>query len=370
MQAINLWPRHGKVRGGMQRSDLKAHASNNAHRRRVHTRLALTLSLCTFAWSTLAQTSQPDQTGNEDINTDCTDLFPEDSIPKTPPGFFSFLDTPQKTISSGLESMAKYIDEFFANEKVFYDSSGSYVRYSVDSLFEEGGRHSTIGKLDVNLRLPRTEHKLKLVLESDPVEKQGTIERATAVPPSSQTTEQNYYAGLQSEFGKANRWLFKPSVGLKLHFPIDYYVRLRASRNFNFVNWNLRLTESAYWYDSTGAGFDSEMEWNRLVGDDLLFRSSSLVRNTEEYQRFDLSQSFSLTQTLSARRAVTYSIGFFGNSDPNIHATDYVLQARYRQMVHGGYFFMELVPQVRYRIDNAFTEEDSLLVRFEWLFKQ
>jgi len=328
------------------------------------------LSLILFASSVLAQTTEPTQSNGDDINTDCTDLFPEDSEPKPSPEFFSFLDTPQKAISSGLESMAQSIDEFFANEKVFYESSGSYVRYSIDSLFEEGGQITTVGKLDVNLRLPRTERKLKLVLESDPVEKQSTIERATSVPTSDQPTEKNYYAGLQSEFGKQNKWRFKPSVGLKLHFPIEYYFRLRAFRDFNFAKWNLRLTESAYWYDTTGAGFDSEMEWNRLIDDDLLFRSNSLVRNTEEYKRFDLSQTFSITQTLTERRAIIYSISFFGNSEPNIHATDYIIQARYRQMIHHDYFFMELVPQVRYRIDNAFTEEDSLLVRFEWLFKK
>lgn len=354
----------------MQRSVVKVSAQNHAHRRRRHVRRILALSLSLFTLSALAQTGPSDQTEDNLINIDCTDLFPEDSAPKASPEFFSFLDAPQKTLSSGLESMAKYIDEFFANEKVFYESTGSYVRYSVDSLFEEGGRITTVGKLDVSLRLPRTEQKLKLVLESDPVEKQSTIERATAVPPSGQTTEQNYYAGLQSEFGKAKRWRFKPSVGLKLHFPIDYYVRLRAFRDFNFSKWNLRLTESAYWYDSTGAGFDSVMEWNRLVDKNLLFRASSLVRNTEEYQRFDLSQSFSLTHALSERRAITYSISFFGISEPNIHATDYIIQARYRQMVHHNYFFMELVPQVRYRLEYAFTQEDSLLVRFEWLFKQ
>jgi hypothetical protein len=354
----------------MHRSVVKVQISNHTRCRHRHIRRALTLTLCLFALAASAQPNQPDQTNYDEINTDCTDLFPEDSNPKPPPEFFSFLDAPQKTISSGLERMAKSIDEFFANEKVFYESSGSNVRYSIDSLFEEGGRVTTIGKLDVSLRLPRTEKKLKLVLESDPVEKQSTIERATSVPTADQQAKQNYYAGLQSEFGKANKWRFKPSVGLKLHFPIEYYVRLRAFRDFSYTKWNLRLTESAYWYDTTGAGFDSEMEWNRLLDDNLLFRANSLVRNTEEYQRFDLSQSFSITQTLSERRAITYSIGFFGNSEPNIHATDYVIQARYRQMVHGDFFFMELVPQVRYRIDNAFTEEDSLLVRFEWLFQR
>ena len=349
---------------------MKVQSPKIAVSRHVVTRWVLALSLCLLVFTAHAQAPQTEPASDNEINTDCTDLFPNDPLSKPPAEFFSFLDAPQKTISSGLESMAKSIDEFFANEKVFYESSGSYVRYSIDSLFEEGGRITSVGKLDVSLHLPRTEQKLKLVLESDPLEKQSTLERATSVTPPSQETQKNYYAGLQSEFGEEKKWRFKPSVGLKLHFPLEYYFRMRAFRDVNFSKWNLHLIESVYWYDTTGAGFDSQMQWDHLLGDNLLFRSDSLVRNTEEYQRFDLSQVFSITQTLSERRAITYSIGFFGNSEPNIHATDYVVQARYRQIVHGNFLFMELVPQVRYRIDYAFTQEDSLLVRFEWLFQQ
>lgn len=301
------------------------------------------------------------------VNTDCTDLFPADSQPPPPSSFFSFLDTPQHSISSGIERVARSIDEFFADERVYYQSSGSYVRYSIQTLLEEGGRHTTIGNLNISLHLPRTEQKLRLIVESDPVETQSNLERASNTPIPQ--NEVSYYAGLQTKLGKQNRWEFKPSVGLKLHLPLDYYVRVRAFRNINFDKWNLLLTESAYWFDSTGAGFDSQMQWNHLLTDHLLFRADTLVRHTQEYHRYDLSQLFSLIQSLSERRALTYSIGFFGNSNPKVHATDYILQARYRQIIHGDYLFMELVPQVRYRIDYNFTQEDSLLLRFEWLFK-
>jgi hypothetical protein len=362
------WRYRDKVRAGMCTSivkqQLKIVPGKLAAVRWIIALICLAPTLCVQAQPTPTLPADYDE-----INTDCTDLFPEDSQPK-PPEFFSFFDTPQKTISSGLESMARSIDEFFANEKVLYRSSGSSLRYSIDSLFEEGGRVTTVGKLDISLHLPRTEQKLKLVLESDPVEKQTNIERATTGKATTEETGQSYYAGLQSQFGKKNKWRFKPSIGLKLHFPPEYYFRMRAFRDINFTQWTLHLTESAYWYDTTGAGFDSEMAWDYLLEKNLLFRASSLVRNTEEYKRFDLSQIFSITHTLSNRRAITYSIGFFGNSDPTIHATDYLIQARYRQIVHSNYFFMELVPQIRYRIDYGFTEEDSLLVRFEWLFQK
>lgn len=343
-------------------------ASGKAHSRRHY--VLLVMACCwLFTAQAWAQSGQAGNSSTDDTGSDCTDLFPEDNLKPAPPEFFSFLDEPKKSISSGLEAMARSIDEFFANENVFYASTNSNARVSIETLSEEGGKITTVGKLDVSLHLPATEKKLDLVLESDPTEKQSTEERATSVTQQ-KAANQKYYAGVQAIFGDLEKWQFKPGVGLKLHLPLEYYVRLRATRDINFGKWLLRLNESAYWYDASGTGFDSELEWNHLIDDDLLFRSTSLVRRTQQYHRFDLSQTFSFTQTLSSRRVINYSLSFLGNSEPTLHATDYIIQARYRQIVHSDFFFMELVPQIRYRIDNAFTQEDSFLVRFEWLFQK
>jgi hypothetical protein len=326
------------------------------------------LLCCLVPLQAQAQPAPAAATTETNTNTDgAAHPSPEQDASQPAADFFSFLDAPQQSISSGIESVVRSVDTFFSNEPANYPSSGSYVRYTVQSLFEEGGRSTTVGNFDISLRLPRTEKKLRLIVESDPVEKQTNLERATT--GTTQDTQNNLYAGLQSELGKQNKWQFKPSLGLRLRSPIDYYLRLRAFRNFNFNKWNLQLTESAYWFHSTGSGFDSQMQWNRLLSKNLLFRANSLVRHTQEYKRFDLSQIFYLIHSFSDRRAITYSIGFFGNSEPQLHATDYILQARYRQIIHSDYLFMELVPQIRYRIDYAFTEEDSFMLRFEWLFK-
>lgn len=309
-----------------------------------------------------AHAALPDSSKQSSTNTNSTNLSPP------PASFFSFLDTPQHSISSGIDRIARSIDSFFVDENLNYPSSGSYLRYSIQTLLEEGGRSTTVGNLDLSLRLPRTEQKLRLIVESNPVETQSNLERASNTPTAQ--NEIDYYAGLQTELGKKTGWQFKPSLGLKLHSPLEYYVRLRAFRSMDFNKWNLLLTESAYWFHSTGTGFDSQMQWNYLLRNNLLFRSDTLVRHTQQFHRFDLSQVFYLIQGLSERRALTYSIGFFGNSEPSIHATDYILQARYRQVIHGNYLFMELVPQIRYRIDYHFTQEDSFLLRFEWLFRK
>ena len=348
---------------------MKVHCLKIILSRYICARWILLLMLCLFVFHVHAEEPQGNQANEDEINTDCTDLFPNDPLSKPPTDIFSFLDTPQKAIYGDLESMARYLDSFLSNEQVIYESSTSFARYRLDTLFEEGGQISLIGNLDVSLRLPRTEKKLNLLLESKPPEQQSTLQRATSIntEPSSNN---GIYAGLQKEYGKEDKWRFKPSLGLKLRFPVDYYFRLRALREFDFEDWHMNLTESAYWYHSTGSGLDSEMNWTRLFDDALTFQANSLVRYTEQYERFDLSQVFSIIQPLSRRRAVTYSLDFIGNTEPTMHITDYVLQARYRQLLHGNYLYLELLPQVHYSIENAFTQEDSFLLRLEWYFQR
>lgn len=284
--------------------------------------------------------------------------------------FFEFLDAPQESVSTGIESLAQSIDEFFAAEKVLYETSGSYVQLTGDLLFEEPGEVHSKGRIRVRLRVPHTQKKLKLVLENDPDEQRSTVERVTDQAPQTGNEDRDLFAGVEKDMGKPEKWQLKPSVGLKLRLPIEYYVRLRANRTYQYERWRLYLSETPYWFDTTGFGFDSVMEWSYPLRNDLLFRSVTTLRYTDERDMFDASQILVLAQTFSPTRAITYEAAVFADSEPAVYATQYLLLARYRQRVHSDYMFLEIVPQVNYLKENDFNDEPSLLLRLEFLFQK
>lgn len=320
-----------------------------------------------YADEGLEESSDSTATSEED----CLDPFPENYSIEEPPAkaFFSFLDTSQRTISSGVKGLAQGIDEFFANEKVYYESTGSYIRLTADTIWEEGGNIGYAGDIRIKLRLPRTQKKLKFTFESDPDEKRDGIERTTDTKPRDAAKEKSYFAGIQADLGKKEKWQIKPSIGVKIRSPLDVYLRLRVNRTYNFINWKMYLAETLYWFDSTGTGFDTSVELDRRLDDDLLFRSASFGRWTNENDYWDLSQVFSITHTLSQRRAITYQAGVYGTSEPTIFATDYLLAVRYRQNIHSNFLFMELVPQILYQKENDFRAEHSFLFRIEMVFQ-
>lgn len=302
--------------------------------------------------------------------SDCVPEMTEGMARETERPFFEFLDKPQESVSTGIENLAQAIDEFYADEKVLYEKSGSYIQLTGDLLFEEPGQAHSIGDIKVRLRIPHTQKKLRLLLESDPDEQRSTVERVTNQTPKSDEEDNNLYAGVQTELGKPEKWRIKPSLGLRIRFPVEYYVRVRASRTYQYDKWRLYLAQTPYWFDTTGFGFDANMEWSYPLRDDVLFRSLSILRYTDERDMFDYAQVFSLTHTLSSSRAITYEAAAFADAEPAVHATQYLLLTRYRQRVHSDYLFLEIVPQIRYRKEFGFNDEPSLLFRVEFLFQR
>ena len=283
--------------------------------------------------------------------------------------FFAFLDRPQKTISTGLTGMATAMDEFFAEERVYYDKTGSYVRLTLDSIFDEEEGDSYIADAKVKIQLPRTERKLKLTFESDPDETRNALDRTLEDSPQEAAQERDYYGGIQATLGDERKWRFKPGIGIKFSKPIDIYLRLRMDRNYRWNDWLFRPSQTFYTFKETGFGSDTEFSFDYQIADKVLFRSSSFIRYTDELDYYEPSQQFSLIHVLSPRRGMVYQVGVYGITEPTWHATDYLAQIRYRQNIHSHYLYAEVIPRVLYQKENNFEAEHTLTLRLEMIFE-
>ena len=313
-----------------------------------------------------------DENLNSDESCEADDDIIEGYQVKSEPDetFFSFLDTPHDYISTGVEGLARNIDEFFSDDKVYYQSSGTYLRLRVDAIINESGDRAYQGDLKFKLRVPNTKKKLKFTLESNPNERPDQILGQGENTPVEAVEEKDYFVGLERTLGKKDAWQFKPSIGIRLSSPIEPYVKFRAKRKYELDKWNLHLHETPYWFDSFGWGFDSYLELNRKITDNDLFRASTFARWTEEIDEFELSQTFSMFHTLSQRRALSYYVGVYGKSEPTVYATHYLLGLTYRQNIHKDYLFLELLPQIKYDKLNDFQSEHSFTLRLEMVFKK
>lgn len=303
--------------------------------------------------------------------TDCPDTTSTETAPAKPAddSIFAFLDAPQETLSYGLKEMAMAMDEFFAEERVFYDKTGSYVRLTADAVHEEGVGFSYAGDVKVKLKLPRTEKKLKFTFESNPEQQRDSIDRDLEESPSQAAQSKEYFAGIQTTLGDEEKWRLKPAIGFKFSFPIDIFLRLRADRSYRTKSWLFRPSMTLYTFKEKGFGGDVSFDLNYKINDDILFRSSTFMSYKEENDYFEPSQVFSVIQSLSERRAVAYQVGIYGISEPTWLATEYLLQMRYRQNIHSDYLFMEVIPRLIYDRSKNFDSAMSVTLRLEMVFE-
>ncbi len=312
----------------------------------------------------------PDKDCSDDApNCEEENVSPLDEHSKDGKPFFSFLDKPQDVMSTGLTGMTTYMDEFFAEERVFYDKTGSYLRLTADTVFDKNGEIGYVGDVKLKLRLPRTEEKLKLTFESDPEEQRDTLDRIQEDSPEQAARNRDYYGGIQTTLGDERKWRFNPSIGVKFDKPIDIFLRLRMDRNYKTGDWLFRPSQTFYTFKEKGFGSDTAFQLDYQLTDNVLFRSSSFIRYQDENDYFEPSQVFSLFHSLSSRRGVTYQLGVYGVSEPAWQATDYLAQLRYRQNIHSNYLYVELIPRADYRRDNDFESEHSLTLRLEMVLE-
>jgi len=312
--------------------------------------------------------------GCEDFGAICQETKTESR--KTEPGktpaveaesIFSLLDTPNRIIALGLNGFARYIDEFLAAEPLYYYSTGSYIRLTVDQAWREHDASGLYGFLRMKLNLPRTNEKYKFVIENQPDKSRDDLDTNITSTPAGTIDKQDYFFGLQAISGSLARWRYRVGVGIKPSSPVNSYVRLGARRNYVFTNWSLHLDESAYSFDRGGESFTTMFEFDRGLWDKLLFRSTSRARWASSVDYLETSQEFSLFQTLDQDRLVTFKAGVYGVTEPAVYATDYRVSASFRRNLRRQFFFLELIPQIRYQKVNNFVAEKGFILRLEWV---
>lgn len=285
-------------------------------------------------------------------------------------------DQPRPVLQGGalahsVHALSARIDSFFANEKLYQDTTGSILRVNGDTIFNDAGEVGFEGKIKLRLKLPRTEKKLRLTLESDPEIERNTADTGFHGSPTTAVTKADYYAGLQWLADVGQGWQTGSSIGLKLDGGSpDYFLRLRLSKVIPLGGWTLRRDGSWFMYGQAGAGIDAAIEFDHLLADHWLFRSRSFVKYEIEPETSSPGQTFYIFHAMDNLRELVYELGVTGVDALNQSlTTDYLFAVRYRQAIHQDVVFIEAIPRVLFNQANGHDAEPQFVVRLEWLFR-
>ena len=290
---------------------------------------------------------------------------------------FNSMEAPRDYMSGKIAHFANYIDNFFGNDRHYQESNQSVVQMDLTKLNGYGSDHKFDLATRVNLSLPKTEGRLRLLVETDPennitdqpipglIPTQGsTVITNKVVVPGSLALAARYATA------KEDVWNFHTDWGIKFPLPPKPFVRARGSFSYPLGEWRMKAIQSVYWFNTLGAGETTELDLEHFLSKPGLFRATTTVTWLNDTQNFDMRQDLSIYQTKNDRTALLYQASAIGISNPQYQMTDFVVLLLYRYRMHEQWLFFELSPQLHFPRDRQYQYSPAINVRLEVLFDE
>jgi hypothetical protein len=296
----------------------------------------------------------------------------DDPLPALTDSGIQQADATREYVSQQFVRLVTGLDRFFGDDRDFQERNRSVFQLDLNELMTAGGQRDTTLSGRIKLHLPSTEQRLHLLLESDP-------EQNTAGPGAAQNQAQRigpfrapgeYGLALRVENSEEQVWHTSTDVGVKLHAPLEPFARARASLVVPLGEWRMKPAQSLYWFSQSGLGETTQVDFERQLAPQTLFRTTSSVTWLHLPQRFDLQQDFTVFHTLDEKRAVQYQISLIGVSRPQSRLDDAVISLLYRQQLHRRWLFFEFNPQLHFRHAQSYDMDPLLWLRLQMLFDE
>lgn len=272
----------------------------------------------------------------------------------------SWVDESYEYVTSRTDSLAVWLDSFFAVPEADLESADSVLRlrseYKWDA--EDGGdaKLRLRGKVD----LPRINRRLSLVFA------EGDEDRDQVIPGDDHNDND---VGLQYQLSerKHSRLYFSVGTNSSLEF--------KSSLRYRFVypiseDWRWQFSERLYYTQSDGFGTLSRADLDYSLSDDRIIRWTNQVDYGEETDGFEWGSKLNYQIRLSEKDALSYFTAVAGETDPYHLNKSYAVGVRYRRNLFRPWIFFEIEPSHEWRRES--TEEDRhsvwiLTFRLEFL---
>jgi hypothetical protein len=281
------------------------------------------------------------------------------------------VDLAQEAISRTVNDAAKWFDSFFGDERYVTEEARSRIRV-IPSLFVEKGE-SADARLRINARLtlPRANKRLRLIIADSSEDEESILDNPGFQDAG--TTDGDTTLGLQYLLREKDRLNLSISAGLRRgdDNAVDVFVGPRYRRTWALDSWQIRFTERVRWYSDGGWESRTRLDFERLLREELFFRTATeLFWSEEDFAEdgFVLAITPSLSQRLKSRAGIEYQWSNVFKSRPDFHLESTTLRIRYRQRIWRKWLFYEVNPQLAFRDEDDFDPTPGIELRLEASF--
>ncbi|MEZ5566319.1 MAG: hypothetical protein R3F24_12835 [Gammaproteobacteria bacterium] len=259
----------------------------------------------------------------------------------------AWIDRMQRGVYSTVCGTAAWFDGLFGNPRFEQDSDETFGRLGLFESYDRRDKADTRLRLRARVALPNLENRFRVVVgrgqAQELVEERPASSENPLPPTFNSVNDEAWLLGLGYSKQNGLERGFDFGIGVRLRTPIDPYVKATYRHNFVFnSDTMLRFRETPFWRDSRGFGTTTEVTLDHLVNQTLLARWNNTATIAEDTEGFEWSSNVSLYQSISRRRAVSYTVLMVGETEADVKLQNYGFEARYRQNVYREWLFMEL----------------------------
>lgn len=284
----------------------------------------------------------------------------------------SLIDHIHSRLSGDIISAATRLDNFFGTERADDEANGTRIRvYTISTKFE-GENPSTQGDIQLQLVLPKTQNRLRLVVESDDdrnEESSGTNSANSPATSNSQrtagqqaaesTTAALRYivdtAGIRTSFDAGLRFTDSPKI----------FYRMRFRKNIPLGKWVFRPVEQIFWVQDEGHSSDTDLDFDRKINEKWNFRFvNNIFWNDQDYF-LDFTNGPSWFQKINEKIGMSYNFRVISSNTPDMAVNNYIASVGYRQLLYKKWFFWTLTPALSFPREENFHRTPSFTVRFD-----
>lgn len=321
--------------------------------------LILSLASLLLSHGVLADELAAEDNGNSDL----------------PPWAAERLDPTRKSIGNWVDSTSRNIDGFFGTDESLRVENESYLRFGQEIDWMEGNSASGDVSLRYRIDLPTSEERLRLVIESDPEESQGTLqEQGSGRLSNDQRDRRTSTLGLNwlESRDKRENWSNRVGAGIRLRIPLDPYVRFTSERlwQLNEGPWQLESNNRLSWFNNSGYSARTRWDLGRPVDASKHLRFITNVQWREEEDTLEFSETAELNHRINNRSALRYSFIALGESVSDPRITNYYLQTRFRRDLHKGVLFADVIPELHFPREHSYNPRWAVTLRLEMYFQR
>jgi len=262
----------------------------------------------------------------------------------------SWLDHTHAYLTRKLCEPAVWFDNFFGDERSEQEGRpGSFARWRNSALWTEGDGLEYRTRFSANVRLPKIERRLRLIVSGETRDDPTEVLPDDPVDPGFELTPEvsNLNVGLRFDLFEQPRYKLSLGSGVRLRSPVDSYARIRFRYTHPIGKVSLlRLTQIGLWRGEEGFSETTEIDLERALSKFTLLRWVNSGTYGEITERLNWASQISLLHQLSAKTAISLNVGASGITESSFEVLNYRVGIRFRQQFYRKWLFYELDPSV------------------------